>query len=126
MNFLGLLPASLTEWVRVVVVAFLVAAVSYPLGQCDGKRTERARWDAALQKANNDFLQQKARADALAAAQRLTDQIAVSQREKDLRDAIASTPDSAPDAVRIQLGCARLRAAGRDTADLPAVCRPGG
>lgn len=126
MNFAGLLPASLTEWVRVILVAFLVAAVSYPLGQCDGRRTERARWDAALQKANADFLREKARADELAANQRLTDTIAVNELEKGLRDAIADTPDGAPDAVRIRLGCERLRRAGQNTSHIPACRGPSG
>lgn len=94
----------------------------------DGVNHEHARAAAALAKANHDFLEQKARADDLAARQRLTDTIAVTQRERELRDAIASTPDTAPDAVRIRLGCERLRraAGSAHTANLPAVCRSGG
>ena len=127
MGFLtGLLPASLKEWLRILVVALLVAGITYPLARCSGEKSERARQTLLLEKANRLYLEQKARADTLAANQRLTDLIAVQQRERDLRDAIASTPDSAPDAVRIQLGCQRLRAAGRDTSGIPACSRPAG
>lgn len=121
----ALLPTSLTEWLRVLLIALAVFGVTWPIARCDGVRDERAAGVARLEKANRLFLDMKARADDLAANQRLTDIVAVSQRERDLRDAIASTPDGAPDAVRVQLGCARLRAAGRSAADLPAVCRPG-
>ena len=127
MGFLtGLLPASLREWLRILVVALLVAGITYPLAKCNGEKAERVRQQALLEKANRQYLEQKARADTLAANQRLTDLIAVQQRERDLRDAIASTPDSAPDAVRIRLGCERLRAAGRDTSGIPACSRPPG
>ena len=77
---------------------------------------------AEIDRANRQFLQQKARADELAANQRLTDTIAVNRQEQELRDAIAETPDSAPDHVRIRLGCERLRRAGTDTTRIPA-CR---
>ena len=87
-----------------------------------GVSDERARGELALAKANQRFLQQKARADELAASQRLTDTIAVNRQEQELRDAIADTPDSAPDATRIRLGCERLRRAGRDTSRI-AACR---
>jgi hypothetical protein len=119
-----LLPASLVEWARIVVVALIVAAITTPLAYCEGKSAGRAQMQLAIEQANTRFLTQKARADALAADQRITDTIAVNRQEEELRDAIASTPDSAPDAVRVQLGCARLRANGTSPADLPAVCGP--
>lgn len=81
---------------------------------------------AEIAKANERYLAEKARADEAAAAQRITDTIAVSRREGELRDAIAATPDTAPDAVRIQLGCERLRrSAGGNSTSLPSVCRSG-
>lgn len=127
MNFLTfLIPAGLKEWARILLIGFLVFSVTYPLARCEGVRTERAAGKARLDRANVLFLQQKAIADELASRQRITDLVAVQQNERNLRDAIALTPDTAPDAVRVQLGCARLRAAGRDTASLPTVCRTGG
>lgn len=122
-----LLPTSLTEWLRVILVALAVALVSYPLGKCDGRKTEHAAGVARLEKANRDYLAQKARADELAANQRLTDLVAVSQRERDLRDVVATIPDSLPDASRIALGCERLRRANPGSAaNLPAACRSPG
>lgn len=123
MNFLPfLIPASLKEWGRILLVAFLVFSVTSPLSYCNGRRDERAAGVARLEKANRLYLEQKARADALAADQRITDLVALQRNEKALRDAIAGTPDGAPDAVRIQLGCERLR---RANVALPAVCTAG-
>lgn len=59
-----------------------------------------------------------------AAIERQADNSAVSQMEKDLIDAVAKTPDSAPSAKRVALGCERLRRSEKYAeADLPAVCR---
>lgn len=87
-----------------------------------GVKDERDRAELALAQANQRFLEQKARADQLAADQRLADTVAVNRQEQELLNAIADTPDSAPDATRVQLGCERLRRAGRDTSGI-AACR---
>lgn len=123
MTWLALIPKGLAEWGRLVAVALFVALMSFQLGQCDGRKSERQRAEAGLQKANNRYLQMKARADEMAADQRLADTIAVNEQERTLLDAIATTPDSVPDASRIALGCARLRRQGTASADLPAACR---
>lgn len=116
-----------SNWWKLIVGVILGAILIYPLAECDGKKAGRQEMQLAVERANTVALEQKARADALAAAQRITDAVAVSTREKELRDAIASTPDTAPDAVRIRLGCERLlRANGGNSATLPAVCRPAG
>lgn len=124
---LAFLPASLKEWARVLLVALIVFGVTYPVARCDGVRDERSAGVARLEKANRAFLEMKARADELAANQRLTDTVAVNRQEQELRNVVAQTPDSLPDASRIALGCERLRRAhGAGSAALPAVCRPGG
>ncbi len=87
-----------------------------------GVHDERVRAELALEQANRRFLEQKARADQLAADQRLADTVAVNRQEQELLDAIDDTPDSAPDAVRVRLGCERLRQAGRDPSRI-AACR---
>lgn len=115
----------LANWRAIVLLlagSVLLVAAAYIKGRSDG----RAVVQLQLERANARYLEQRNRADALSADRRLTDAIAVNRQEQELRDAIASTPDSAPDAVRIALGCARLRANGRDTASLPTVCRTGG
>lgn len=107
------------------VAALLVLGALWGWGQARynaGVRDENVRAELALAEANQRFLEQKARADELAANQRLTDTIAVNRQEEELLDAIADTPDEAPDAVRVRLGCARLQREGRDTSGYPA-CR---
>ena len=112
----------LSRWWKLALGIVLGAVLCFPLAQCSGVKIGEQRAALRLEKANRDYLEQKARADELAAEQRITDTIAVNEQERTLRDAIADTPDTAPDAVRVQLGCARLRAAGTDTAGISA-CR---
>lgn len=107
--------------IRIGAILAIIAALCLT-SYCQGRSDGAAGWQLKLEQANRQFLEQKARADALAADQRLTDTIAVNALEKGLRDAIADTPDTAPDAVRIRLGCERLRRAGQDTSRIPA-CR---
>lgn len=120
------LPLFVKTWWKLALGVILGGILIAPLAHCDGRKVGRQQFQLALEKANRETLQEKARADELASAQRITDTIAVSRREGELRDAIAATPDTAPDAVRIQLGCARLRASGRSPATLPPVCGSGG
>lgn len=118
----ALLPTGLKEWARIIIVVLLVAAITYPLGRCDGKRAERARNDAARAEANVQAMKTNAAATDRAANERVADAAVVSANEERLIDAIEDTPDTAPDAVRVRLGCERLRAAGTDTTAI-AACR---
>ena len=61
-----------------------------------------------------------------ASVERQNDTAEVANMEKELVDAIKTVPDSAPDLVRVRLGCERLRKAGYLDADLPASCGPVG
>lgn len=117
-----LLPHFVMQWWKLGLGLILGAMLCFPLAHCQGKRDGRAQMQVAIERANTQALTEKARADELAAGQRLTDTIAVNRQEEALRDAIETIPDTAPDAVRIRLGCERLRASGRDTAGIPA-CR---
>ena len=110
------------SWWKAGLGLIVGAALCFPLAQCDGRRQGRQAAALELSRANTRYLQQKAKADELAADQRITDTIAVNRQEEELRDAIAATPDERPDAVRIRLGCERLRQAGRDTSSI-AACR---
>lgn len=117
----------LATWWKAAVGIVIGALLCWPLAQCRGEQIGQLRMETAIEKANVETLRQKARADELAAAQRLTDTIAVSRQEQELRNVVAQTPDSLPDAARIALGCERLRRAhSASPAALPAVCRPPG
>lgn len=113
------------NWQILVAVIVLLPSV-FALGECDGRSVGRGQMQHAIDTANTKALQQQQRADTLASAQRITDALAVNHSTEVLRNAIASTPDTAPDAVRVQLGCARLRASGQDTTHIAACGRPGG
>jgi hypothetical protein len=116
----------IVQYWKIALAVVAAVSLSFTLGQCSGKKAGRQEMRTAVAEANTKALEQARRADTLAATQRITDTVAVSTREKELRDAIASTPDSQPDAARIALGCARLRGAnGGSSANLPAVCRSG-
>lgn len=118
--------AFVMAWWKVGLAVIAAVLLSYNVGSCQGRRDGRQQMQSAIDQANARALQEKARADDLAANQRITDTIAVNRQEGALRDAIASTPDTQPDPVRIALGCQRLRAAGTDTARIPACSGSGG
>jgi apolipoprotein N-acyltransferase len=76
--------------------------------------------EADRTRSNLVVVQKNAAAAEQAADERLADQAAVTQQEKETHDAIHSVPDSAPDAARVRLGCERLRRAGKDIGRLAA------
>lgn len=111
---------------RIIVAILVLLPSTFLLGECDGRKVGREQMQHAIDEANTKALAAQHRADTLAANQRLTDALTVNHQTEVLRNAIASTPDTAPDAVRIALGCARLRASGQDTAHIAACGRPRG
>jgi len=115
-------PVWVLTWWR-AALGFLVAApLFFLLGQCDGRKSERAVQAAARAEANVQAMKTNAAATGKAADERVADAVTVSDNERALTDAIQDTPDSAPDNVRVALGCKRLREAGKDPAAFPA-CR---
>lgn len=114
-----------TRW-QMILACVAALVLSYEVGHWRGYDAGKAVMQQAIDRANVAAMQQKARADEMAAQQRITDTIAVSRQEGALRDAIASIPDTQPDPVRIALGCKRLLASGTASASLPAACRPAG
>jgi hypothetical protein len=109
-----------------VIAALCSAALCLPLGYCRGSADATARAEAARALANTKALKVDAAAKDHAAAARVKDALQVKENEDALVDAISTVPDEAPDAVRVRLGCQRLRAQGTAAADLPALCRSGG
>lgn len=110
------------SWWKAAVGFVVAAPLFFLLGQCDGRRSERATAAAARAEANVEALKTDKVATDKAADERVADATVVTAKEKELVDAIADTPDTAPDAVRVRLGCERLRQQGTDTAAIPA-CR---
>jgi len=88
-----------------------------------GARDE-ARTALTLAEAEIALLGTQAALVETAAEERQADTAAVEQAEEDLIDAIAKVPDTQPDAVRVRLGCERLRRAGRLDAALTAEGGP--
>lgn len=119
---------SVSEWFvaarSAILTGFVVAALCFPLGYCQGYKAASAKAAAERALANVKALELDAMAKDAAASERVADALVVEEMEEELLDAIAQTPDSAPDAVRVQLGCRRLRAQGTPAADIPAICGP--
>jgi hypothetical protein len=118
------MPGFVLSWWKALVGFIVAAPLFFLLGQCDGKKIERSRADAARAEANVQAMKTNTVASELAAAERVNDALTVSKQEEELIDAIESTPDTAPDAVRVALGCQRLRAQGAAANSLPASCGP--
>ncbi len=95
------------------------------LWSCVAKR-DREMIERANDEANVAAAKVQAETREQAAEERVADDRASRQTEKELTDAVAPVPDSAPDAARIALGCQRLRRAGARDAGLPGPCRPEG
>ena len=93
-------------------------------GKADELRSAQSELAAA--RAELVLLRTDAELKETASIERQNDLAQVSAGEKELVDAIISTPDGAPDLVRVRLGCQRLRRQGSADADLPAVCRSAG
>lgn len=110
------------SWWKAAVGFLLAAPLFFLLGTCDGRKTERKIQAAARAEANVQAMKINQKATDQAAAERVNDATTVAANEEVLLDAIQSTPDTAPDAVRVKLGCERLRAQGTDISSLPA-CR---
>lgn len=114
--------AFLGQWGRTILIVFVAATLSFTLGYCKGSADQKTRDALAREKANVVALDRDKIASEAAAAARVDDALLVDHIQKELSDAIETTPDSTPDAVRVQLGCARLRAQGTDTSTVSA-CR---
>lgn len=110
-----------------IILALLIAAIWLWIGW-DGAADARdqARLELAQAEAEIALLRKDAALKEQAAEERQADTAEVAQAEKEMVDAIKDVPDEGPDAVRVALGCERLRRAGRVGAGLPAICRSGG
>ena len=108
------------RWWKLAAGLILGFILCWPVASCSGRADGRAQMRQAIDRANVAAEQARARADALAANQRLTDTIAVSNHERQMIDAVRQGPDSAPDDAARRLGCERLRAANPTAPPVPA------
>jgi len=105
-----------------IVTGVVVAALTFPLGYCEGQRSANAKNDAARAVANTETMKVDGAAKEIAANERRIDDALVNENTERLLDAVQQAPNSVPDAARVQLGCERLRAQGTPDATIPAVC----
>ena len=118
----GLLGPRFAHLAKYVVVAVLFFAILAVIGggKCAYDRSIISKHDDT---ANIKVLNKTTPANDHAADQRSTDAITLNAQEKELHDAVQSTPDARPSAGVTALGCARLRRQGTDSAKLPTECR---
>lgn len=114
--------ASIVAAKTAIITGLIVFGLTLPLGYCKGQSDANSRHAAERLLANTKALQIDAAAGTQASEERVADALAINETEEELLDAIADIPDEAPDAVRVRLGCQRLRAQGTSPADIPAVC----
>ncbi|MGL5735489.1 MAG: hypothetical protein ACRCYS_11535 [Beijerinckiaceae bacterium] len=109
----------------VLVCGVALASVVWMKASRDAARADLkiVREELTEKKAELAFLKVDAAAKENAARDRVIETAAVAASEKVLIDAIQTVPDSAPDPVRVALGCQRLRSQGTPDANLPGVCR---
>ncbi len=109
-----------------ILTGLAVAAICGPLGYCHGVDVTNQKRDGELALANTIAQDRATTTAEQAAVEHVADAVLIAKTETELTDAIADTPDTAPDDVRVQLGCQRLRSQGTAEADLPAPCRSSG
>lgn len=114
------------QWWKFGAGLILGFILCWPVASCSGRHEQSKLDRAAIDRANTAALQQKARADELAAQQRLVDQRATDNLERNLANAVANIPDAVPTARRLARACAQLRSQGLDTANLPQCGGPSG
>ena len=108
---------------QAILTGFAVAGLCLPIGYCAGRQAERHANDAARALANVEAMETAEQAGDAAAEDRVNDALNGERLKQELIDAISEVADSQPDAVRVALGCERLRKQGTSGADLPEVCR---
>lgn len=118
-------------WPQVLVaigIAGLLVSVFWIKGQRDAARRDRdaARTELSQAKADLALARTDAAAKERASVERQADVATVAAQTKELTDAIKTVPDTQPDAVRVALGCERLRRAGRSIAGISACGGLGG
>ena len=108
---------------QAILTGFAVAGLCLPIGFCAGRQAERSANDAARALANVEAMETAEQAGDAAAEDRVNDALIAERMKQELINAISEVSDSQPDAVRVALGCERLRKQGTREADLPEVCR---
>ena len=111
-------PASL--WYGAVALAGVLVLLAYC--SSDARRDERDKIEREQTQAYVQDLQTDGKAKERAAGERLSDLTINNDREKALTNAVQNLPDARPSDRRVAINCERLRAQGRDPADIPA-CR---
>lgn len=127
LSAVGVSQATARVLAPVLGIALLSALVWWLWGRGEGLKDERdqARAELSQAKAELSLLRTDAELKEIAADERSADEKAVAHTQKELIDAIQAIPDTRPDAVRVAVGCERLRQAGYIDAHLPAACRFG-
>jgi Tfp pilus assembly protein PilE len=118
LTFLRMVPGR--SWAIVGALAGVLILVTYCSHQAVVRERDRA--EAANQAAARAAEGRRNAAAERSADERLADTLSTQAREKELADAVAPLPDATPSDRRIALACARMRADGLDTSDVPA-CR---
>lgn len=110
-------PAS---WAVIAVCVLLLFVLGWCAATAPGR--ERAKQGRAVEAANVQARATGAASHDRAASERLIDLKINHQLEKELTDAVSSSPDARPTAGRVALACQRLRHQGARDADLPPEC----
>jgi len=114
-----------TNWWKLGLGGFAGAALWIPIGYIHGKSDSRLEYEAERAITNAKLLEDAAASKDTAAAERLRDALTISKAEGELVHALRKVPDEQPDAVRIKLGCERLRRQGKNTSSIPACSGSG-
>lgn len=114
--------AFVTTWWKFILAAVAAVSLAFLLGQCDGRKSERAVQEAATQKARAEGLERARVADEQRRAEVGNSNIAINQAREDLDNATRNLPDESPTARRRARVCAELRDAARRRGTAAPAC----
>jgi hypothetical protein len=122
MKFLTSAWAFITRWWKVALAFIAAVSLSFTLGQCDGQKRERTRWEAAAEKHKADGLARARAADEQRRNEVGASNTAIITAREELDNATRNLPDQSPSARRRARVCLELRDQARRSGTAAPAC----
>lgn len=109
---------------RIVLLTGLVGAASFITGQCEGKRAERAHWEAEVARIALKAAQLQRTADQILARARVIDAARIATNRQEIDNAVRNIPDQGLTDRQRAVFCVRLRRENPAAFQSHPACRP--
>jgi len=103
------IPRGIGEWGRLILVALAIAAPCFLLGQCEGKRSERAAWEAKAARAQAEAERRQREADRQRHEAEQADRARIQNNRQEVDNAVQDIGDQPTSARQRARACLELR-----------------